>query len=301
MQPQRSSYKKGLLFAISAYFIWGIFPLYWKMLDKIPATQILAHRIVWSFVFLAIVIFISRNRKFLQYLKNKRIMLLLTASAILIAANWGIYIYAVNSNQIVEASLGYYINPIVNIALGMIFLNEKLNRIQTLAVLFALAGLVYLTIEVGRLPVISLLLAITFGLYALVRKKANLQSMAGLLIETMILVPVALIYLWAVDYSGNGAFMHQPALTNWLLVLAGPVTAIPLFLFGIAAPKIPLSTMGFIQYFSPTIQLIIAVVVFNENFSHANLISFVLVWIGLALYSYSLLRQFRKRKIISRM
>lgn len=228
-------------------------------------------------------------------------MLLLTASAILIAANWGIYIYAVNSNQIVEASLGYYINPIVNVALGMIFLNEKLNRIQSLAVLFALAGLVYLTIEVGRLPVISLLLAITFGLYALVRKKANLQSMPGLLIETMILVPIALIYLWAVDYSGNGAFMHQPALTNWLLVLAGPVTAIPLFLFGIAAPKIPLSTMGFIQYFSPTIQLIIAVVVFNENFSHANLISFVLVWIGLALYSYSLLRQFRKRKIISRM
>lgn len=271
------------------------------MLDKIPATQILAHRIVWSFVFLAIVIFISRNRKFMQYLKNKRIMLLLTTSAILIAANWGIYIYAVNSNQIVEASLGYYINPMVNIALGMIFLNEKLNRIQTLAVLFALAGLVYLTIEVGRLPVISLLLAITFGLYALVRKKANLQSMPGLLIETMILVPVALIYLWAVDYSGNGAFMHQSALTNWLLVLAGPVTAIPLFLFGIAAPKIPLSTMGFIQYFSPTIQLIIAVVVFNENFSHANLISFVLVWIGLALYSYSLLRQFRKRKIISRM
>lgn len=301
MQPQRSSYKKGLLFAVSAYFIWGIFPLYWKMLDKIPATQILAHRIVWSFVFLAIVVFISRNQNFRQYLKNKKIMLLLTVSAILISANWGIYIYAVNNKQIVEASLGYYINPMVNIALGMIFLKERLNRIQTLAVLFALSGLVYLTIEVGRLPVISLFLAITFGLYALVRKKANLQSMPGLLIETMVLAPVAIIYLWMTEQSGSGAFMHQSTLTNLLLILAGPVTAIPLFLFGIAAPKIPLSTMGFIQYFSPTIQLLIGVLVFKETFTHANFISFVLVWLGLALYSYSLLRQFRKRKIVSKL
>ena len=225
-------------------------------------------------------------------------MLLLSASAILIAANWGIYIYAVNNHQIVEASLGYYINPMVNIALGMLFLKERLNRVQMLAVLFALTGLIYLTTEAGRVPIISLLLAITFGLYALVRKKANLQSMPGLLIETIILAPVAIIYLWIADRSGNGAFMHQSILTNILLILAGPVTAIPLFLFGIAAPKIPLSTMGFIQYFSPTIQLIIGVIIFKENFTHANFISFLLVWIGLALYSYTLLKQFHKRKII---
>lgn len=295
MQPQGSSYKKGLLFAVSAYFIWGIFPLYWKLLEKIPATQILAHRIVWSFVFLAAIIFISRNQNFRQYLKDGRIMLLLTVSAILIAANWGIYIYAVNNHQIVEASLGYYINPIVNIALGMLFLKERLNKIQVVALLFALAGLSYLTFQLGRLPVISLVLAVTFGLYALVRKKANLQSMPGLLIETMVLAPVAVIYLWMADSAGNGAFLHQSTFIDILLVLAGPVTAIPLFLFGIAATKIPLSTMGFIQYFSPTIQLLIGVLIFKEDFTHAELISFLLVWAGLALYSYSVVRKLRKR------
>ena len=296
MQPG-SSYKKGLLFALAAYFIWGIFPLYWKMIDHIPAMQILAHRILWSFVFLAIIIVIGRNQNFLQYLKNKRVMLLLTASAILIAANWGIYIYAVNNNQIVEASLGYYINPIINVMLGMLFLKERLNKIQVAALLFALAGIAWLTFSVGKLPVISLLLAFTFGFYALIRKKANLQSMPGLLIETMVLVPVALAYLLFIAKAGSGAFLSGSVQDDIFLIVAGPVTAIPLFLFGIAAPKIPLSTMGFIQYFSPTIQLLIGVIIFNEPFTHANLVCFVLVWAGLALYSYSVVRQIRKNRL----
>lgn len=291
-----SSYKKGLLFAVAAYFIWGIFPLYWKLLDQIPAVQILAHRIVWSFVFLAIIIMFSRDQSFRQYVQNKKVWWVLSLSAIFIACNWGIYIYAVNNEQIVEASLGYYINPIVNIALGIIFLKERLTRMQALAVAFALAGLAYLTIEMGRLPVISLLLALSFGIYALVRKKANLRSLPGLFIETLILVPVALAYLWFADRSGTGAFLHQSMLTNVLLILAGPVTAMPLFLFGIAATKIPLSTMGFIQYFSPTIQLLIGVVVFKETFTNANFISFALVWIGLAIYSYSIARQMHVRR-----
>ena len=296
MSQDIRSYKSGLVFAVTAYFIWGIFPLYWKMLDKVSAIEILAHRIVWSFLFLSLVVSASRNQNFFQYLKNKRAMLLLSTSAVLIAANWGIYIYAVNNHQIVEASLGYYINPIVNITLGVIFLKESLNRMQVWALFFAVAGLVFLTVEIGKLPVVSLLLAVTFGLYGLVRKKANLQSMPGLLIETMVLAPVAIIYLWMGHNSGSGAFLHQGILTSVLLILAGPVTAVPLFLFGIAATRIPLSTMGFIQYFSPTIQLLIGVLVFKEEFTQANLISFSLVWMGLALYSYSLVKQFRNRK-----
>lgn len=294
-QNHSQSYTRGLILAVLSYLIWGVFPLYWKLLTQVPATQILAHRIVWSFALLAAIIFFTRNKKVREYLKNPKIFITLFLTAIFIGLNWGIYIYAVNNNHIVEASLGYYINPIVTVLLAIIFLKERMNRLQILAVLFALAGLIYLTIEIGRLPIISIILALTFAIYALLRKKANLQSMPGLMIETMILTPIALGYLLFANHQGSGAFGHISMFVNVLLVFAGPVTTLPLYLFGVAAPKIPLSTMGFIQYLSPSMQLLLGVIIFKEPFTHANLVCFALVWIGLGLYSYSILRTIRRR------
>jgi len=183
----------------------------------------------------------------------------------------------------------------VNVLLGVVFMKERLSRIQVIAVVFAFAGVSYLTIHYGRIPVISLILAFSFGLYGLIRKKANLQSMPGLMVETLLLAPVALWYLWHVNTLGTGAFGHYSRLYDILLMLGGPVTAIPLFWFGIAATRIPLSTLGFIQYLSPTIQLLIGIFVFSEPFDTAYLISFGLVWIGLGIYTYSVIQAMKRR------
>ena len=292
---QQKLYKTGLLYAIMSYCTWGVFPLYWKMLLHVPPQQILAHRIVWSLFFLLILLAWRRDRVFIQYLSSPRTLGLLLLTATLIGGNWFTYIYAVNNNHIVDSSLGYYINPMVNILLGMVFLKERLSRIQAIAVAFAFAGVAYLTFHYGRIPIISLVLAFSFGLYGLLRKKANLQSMPGLMVETLLLAPVALWYLWHVNSMGSGAYGHYSLLTDILLMLGGPVTAIPLFWFGIAATRIPLSTLGFIQYLSPTLQLLIGIFVFREPFDTAYLISFSLVWTGLGIYTYSVIRGMQRR------
>ncbi|MEI8047602.1 MAG: EamA family transporter RarD [Bacteroidota bacterium] len=293
---QQKLYKSGLVYALLSYGIWGVFPLYWKMLLHVPPQQILAHRIVWSLLFLLIVLAWRRDRVFLHYLTSPRILGILLLTSALIGGNWFVYIYAVNNNHIVDASLGYYINPIVNILLGVVFLKERLSRLQIIAVSFAFAGVAFLTFHYGKLPVISLVLAFSFGLYGLLRKKANLQSMPGLMVETLLLAPVALWYLWHMNTLGTASFGHESLLADILLVTGGPVTALPLFWFGIAATRIPLSTLGFIQYLSPTIQLLIGIFVFSEPFSAAYLISFGLVWTGLGIYTYSIIRALRLRK-----
>ncbi len=295
-QQTRKTYVSGLLYALACYTTWGIFPLYWKMLAQVPSEQILAHRIVWSVVFLLAMLFVLRNRHFLLYLKQPRILGLLFLTGVLVGSNWFVYIYAVNHSHIVEASLGYYINPLVNVSLGVLFLKERLNRLQILALVFALAGVTWLTFHVGHVPWISLYLAVSFALYGLFRKKANLESLPGLLIETLLLSPMALYFLWFVNQQGAGIFLHTSWLTDVLLILGGPVTAIPLFWFGKAATRIPLSTMGFIQYLSPTLQLIIGLLVFREPFSAVYLASFGLVWIGLMIFSISLMRDYRERR-----
>ncbi len=292
---QQKLYKTGLVYALVCYCTWGVFPLYWKLLSQIPPQQILAHRIVWSLLFLLIILAIRREKVFIQYLSSPRTLGLLIPTAALIGGNWFTYIYAVNNNHIVDASLGYYINPMVNVLLGVVFLKERLSRIQVIAVSFAFAGVAYLTLHYGKLPLISLFLAFSFGLYGLFRKKANLQSMPGLMVETLLLAPVALWYLWHVEIQGTGAFMHYSGLLDLLLILGGPITAIPLFWFGIAATRIPLSTLGFIQYLSPTIQLLIGIFVFSEPFDTAYLISFGLVWTGLGIYTYSVIRGIKQR------
>lgn len=294
-REQQKTYKSGLIYALLSYSIWGIFPLYWKLLLHVPPQQILAHRIVWSLIFLMIILAWRRDKVFLKYLFSPRTLGILILTASLIGGNWFAYIYAVNSNHIVDASLGYYINPIVNVLLGLIFLKERLTKIQVIAVAFAFAGVAYLTFHYGRIPILSLFLAFSFGLYGLLRKKANLQSMPGLMVETLLLAPVALWYLWHMNLFGAGAFGHYSTLTNVLLMLGGPVTAIPLFWFGIAATRIPLSTLGFIQYLSPTLQLLIGILIFREPFSPAYMISFGLVWTGLGIYSYSVIKGIRQR------
>ena len=292
--PQQKLYKSGLAYALLSYSTWGIFPLYWKMLSSVPPQQILAHRVVWSLLFLFIILAWRRERVFLSYLTSSRTLGILLLTGALIGSNWFVYIYAVNNSHIVDASLGYYINPMVNILLGVVFLRERLNRMQLVAVAFAFAGVTYLTIHIGRLPIISLYLAVSFALYGLLRKKANLSSMPGLMVETLLLSPVALWYLWHVNSTGIGLFAHESLLCDALLIIGGPVTAFPLFWFGIAATRIPLSTLGFIQYLSPTLQLLLGLVVFHEAFDAVYLVSFALVWTGLGIYTYSVARGMKR-------
>jgi chloramphenicol-sensitive protein RarD len=261
----------------------------------VPPQQILAHRIVWSMLFLFIILAWRRERLFLNYLTSPRTLGILMLTGALIGGNWFIYIYAVNNNHIVDASLGYYINPMVNILLGVVFLKERLSRIQLIAVAFAFAGVAYLTVHYGKLPIISLFLAFSFGLYGLLRKKANLQSMPGLMVETLLLAPVALWFLWHVNSIGSGSFTHYSVFTDLLLILGGPVTALPLFWFGIAATRIPLSTLGFIQYLSPTLQLLLGIFIFKEPFNAAYLVSFGLVWTGLGIYTYSVIKGMNRK------
>jgi chloramphenicol-sensitive protein RarD len=295
-KTRNSQYISGLMLALLCYASWGIFPIYWKILKEVPSDQILAHRIVWSFVFLAILLTALRNKMVFKYLANWRVAGLLLITGTLVCSNWGVYIYAVNHDRIVDTSLGYYMNPMVNVLLGVIFLKEKLGRLQQLAVLFAIAGIVCLTIYVGRLPWISVFLAFSFGTYGLLRKKANLESLPALLIETMLLTPLALGYLFLAEHHGTGSFMHGSWLISVLLIIGGPVTALPLYWFGKAATRIPLSTIGFIQYLSPTIALLIGIFVYGEPFKTPYIIAFAMVWTGLVLFSISIIRDYRLLK-----
>jgi len=256
--------------------------------------QILAHRIIWSMLFLGLGLVILRNKKTFQYLTSYKTIVLLTITGFIIGINWLVYIYAVNNNHIVDASLGYYINPMVNILLGMIFLKERLSKIQAVAVVLAFVGVGIITFDYGKPPWVSLCLALTFGIYSLIRKKTAFDALPGLFIETLMLTPIAICFLWLLETKGSVVF-HYSWQTDILLILAGPVTAVPLFFFGFAVPRIPLSTIGFIQYLSPTIQLLIGVFIFREPFKPAYFTSFILIWLGLALYSYSLIKGIKKR------
>jgi len=277
---------KGILAGIGAYLLWGLFPIYWRWLERDPAIEILAHRMVWSLVFMVAVLAVQKEwRWMVQALHNRRTVLIYTLAAILLSLNWYTYIWAVNAGYVVEASLGYFINPLVNFLLGVIFLGEKLRAGQVAAVILAGAGVVYLTVSYGSLPWISLVLASSFGLYGLIKKTAPLESMHGFSLETLVLFLPALGYLVYRDVSGIGAFGHQGVTTTILLALAGPVTSIPLLMFGYSARKIPLSMLGFIQYITPTLQFLLGVFVYFEPFPQARLVGFCIIWLALLVYS----------------
>ena len=291
LNPKKLSYNQGIVYALACYAIWGLFPIFWKAITGVPAVNVLAHRIVWSFAFLLIWVLLTNRQTFINYIKQPRLLLRLGLAGFVVSANWGIYIYAVESNHIIEAGLGYYINPLVNVFLGYMFLKERLATMQKVAVILALIGVTYFTISYGKFPWISLALAVTFGLYGLLKKKANLESMPALTVETMMVCPFALAFLYYTSESSIAiSFFPSSATTSLLLVLSGIVTAIPLFWFGKSAQVIPLSTMGFIQYLCPTLQLLLGVFIYGESFGMEYLVCFAFVWTGLVFYTISILR-----------
>jgi chloramphenicol-sensitive protein RarD len=291
---------KGILAGIGAYLLWGLFPVYWRWLEQDPAIEILAHRMVWSLVFMATILTLQKEWGWLATaVRTRRTLVTYILAAILLSLNWYIYIWAINAGYVVEASLGYFINPLVNFLLGVIFLGEKLRPGQVAAVTLAGLGVVYLTVSYGSLPWISLALAITFGLYGLIKKTASLESMHSFSLETLVLFLPALGYLFYRNAQGIGAFGHQGWLITLLLVLAGPVTAIPLLLFGYSARKIPLSMLGFIQYITPTMQFLLGVFVYFEPFPKTRLVGFCIIWLALLVYSFEGVYNNRKQKASS--
>jgi len=276
---------RGILNGLGAYILWGMFPLYWKFLQQVPALQIIGHRITWSFVLLAFVILLKGQWKdFRVSVSSLKIFLIYFTASALLSVNWFIYVWGVNSGRIVEASLGYFINPIFCVMLGMIFFHERLRLFQWIPVILATAGVIYLTLQYGRVPWIAITLAFTFGLYGLVKKLAPLDSLFGLTFETAIAFPLALAYLVFAGISGTGSFPSEDNLSNILLIGTGVVTSVPLLLFASAARQIPLTMIGILQFISPTIQFLIGVLVYNENFDRSDMIGFGLVWTALIIF-----------------
>ena len=285
----------GLFCVLSAYLLWALFPFYFKALDSVSALEILSHRIVWSLVFALIVLFFMRRWQWLRQLfVTPKIFLYFAASSLFIAVNWGVYIYAVLTGVVIDASFGYFINPLVTVLLGAVCLRERLRPVQWACVGIAAAAVIFMTISRGHLPLISLVLATSFGFYGLVRKIAPLGSLEGFSLESAMLFPFALAYLVYLAGTGEMVFLNHTAETDWLLLAAGPITAVPLLLFASGARRIPYSVLGIAQYSSPTIQFFIAIYAFNEPLSMQQLFAFGLIWIAVALFTAESILWYRK-------
>jgi chloramphenicol-sensitive protein RarD len=276
----------GILSAALAFFLWGLFPLYFHALQAVPPLQILAHRMLWSLLFLLIVLAIRRQWAWLAIVRQPRVLASFVASAFLLSANWLVYIWSVNNGHVIEASLGYFITPLVNIMFGFVLLKERLRPGQWGAVGIAALGVAWLTWQTGTVPWIALALAASFGAYGLMRKTAALGALEGLTLETMVLFPLAAAYVAWLSWHGQNAFITTPSdSTRLLLIAAGPLTAIPLLLFAAGARKIPLSVLGLLQYLAPTLQFLLGVWVFHEAFSRERLVGFAVIWAALVLYA----------------
>jgi chloramphenicol-sensitive protein RarD len=285
----------GAIFGAAAFLIWGISPLYWKTLTAVPALEIVAHRIVWSFLLLLpLIVFRKRWKEFLLTLTNWRSMAILVVTSLFVSCNWLVYIWSINNDFLLQASLGYYINPLVNVLLGTLFLKERLRPFQGLAVLLAASGVLYLTIFYGQFPWIACVLAFTFGLYGLIRKVINVSSLVGLTVETFLLTAPALGYLIYLGMIGSAAFFKVSLQIDLLLIGTSIVTALPLLLFAMSARRVRLTTLGFLQYIAPSCMLVMAVFVYLETFRMEQLISFVLIWTALAVYSIDSLVHYRR-------
>lgn len=290
--------KKGILLAAGAYGCWGLVPIYWRLLHGIPATQLLAHRILWSFVTLLIIVLILRQwNKFKKEALSLRILGIYLIAAMLITINWLTYVWAVNAGHIVETSLGYFINPLLSMLFGVVFFREKLRLWQWIPVGLAFIGVTYLTIVHGSLPWIALTLAGSFAIYGIVKKIAPLGSLFGLMLETCILVIPATLYLFFADRAGVGAFAHTGWEKDLLLIGAGVITTFPLLMFASAAQQIPLSWIGILQFISPTLQFLCGVVIFREGFSHTQLIGYGMVWIALTMFALESFAAYRARSV----
>ena len=293
MAKNRSEYSLGLLFGFSSYILWGLFPLYWPLLEPANPLEIVSHRAVWTLVFCLIVLALTKQiHSTIKILKNPKKMVGLLATTILISINWITYIWATNNGHVVEAALGYYINPLVIIAFGVLLLHEKLRPLQWIAVAIAAVGVVILTIDYGRLPWVAIALALSWGSYGLIKKKLDLGALDGLAIETLIsLIPYG-FYLLYLGHQGTGQFGHKTTLTL-LLIAAGAITAIPLLLFNGSTTRLPYSTIGLLQYITPTIQFSIGVWLRHENMPTARWVGFIVIWLALFALGTDLVRSSR--------
>ncbi|RRV04811.1 EamA family transporter RarD [Pseudomonas sp. v388] len=293
---QTANLRRGYILGLSAYIIWGLFPIYFKAIASVPALEIIIHRVLWSALCGSLLLLFWKHPGWWRELRdNPQRLAVLALSGTLIAANWMVYVWAVNNGRMLEASLGYYINPLINVLLGMLLLGERLRRMQWLAVGLAATGVAQQVWQVGSLPWVSLMLALTFGFYGLIRKKAPVSALPGLVVETWMLVPLALAWL----LFNPMAMSAQPEFWTtsqalWLAA-AGPVTLVPLVCFNAAARHLPYTTLGFLQYLAPTLVLILAVALYDEHLSPSTLITFAFIWAGLAIYSVDAWLNLRRR------
>lgn len=276
--------KKGILYGIGAYVAWGFFPIYWKFLHHVPAIQLIGHRIIWSFLLLVLVIMAGKQWHEFRTLVTVRVLRIYTVAALLIGVNWFMYVWAVNHEFIVETSLGYFINPLISVLLGVIILKERLRKMQWIPVALAAIGVTYLALVYGRLPYIALSLAFSFGLYGLVKKLSPLGALFGLTVETGILFVPAVGYLIFTEASQTAAFLHTDLTSDLLMIGAGVVTTIPLLMFASAARSVPLWVIGLMQYIAPTLQFLIGIFIYKEPFSRNQLSGFGIVWIALIFF-----------------
>lgn len=294
--------RQGIFLAIGAYTMWGIAPIYFKTISEVSPLEILSHRIVWSFFLLAALVHFGRRwRNVRDVVKSKQKMLYLLATSLLVGGNWLIFIWAVNSNHMLDASLGYYINPLINVLLGMLFLGERLRRLLWFAVALAACGVLVQLIAFGSVPVVAIGLACSFGFYGLLRKKVNLEAQTGLFIETLILLPAAAIYLMVIADTATSNLTNNPLNLNLLLVAAGIITTLPLLCFTGAATRLKLSTLGFFQYIGPSLMFLLAVLVYGEAFTADKAITFAFIWGALVVFSFDGLKtnkQSRKSALV---
>ncbi|MGB1236876.1 MAG: EamA family transporter RarD [Pseudomonadales bacterium] len=292
---QKSEFSQGVFYALAAYILWGIAPLYFKAVDYVPADEILLHRIVWSCALLLVLVLLTGQVSAVKaLLKQPRQVITLTFTAVLVAANWLLFIWAVNNDRLLEASLGYYINPLLNVALGMIFLGERLPKMQLVAVFIACFGVLIEVFHYGSVPWVSLLLAVSFGVYGLFKKKVKLQAVTGLFVETAILTPAALLYWYGLD-SSTSSFSANTLNVNMMLIAAGVVTTLPLLAFSAAAVRIPFYMLGLFQYIGPSMMFAMAIFLYNEPLDQAKLTTFVFIWSALLLFTFDMWRQSKKK------
>ncbi|ENY72450.1 RarD protein [Aeromonas diversa CDC 2478-85] len=292
---QSPTQRQGVIFALSAYTLWGLAPIYFKLISQVPAGEILTHRVIWSFVLLLVLVLLKRQWPRVQaVLKRPRQLALLTLTSTLVGGNWLLFIWAINNGHMLDASLGYYINPLFNVVLGLWFLGERLRRLQWAAVALAALGVVVQLVAFGSLPWIALVLASTFAFYGLIRKKLALDALTGLLLETLIMLPAAAIYLWGIADSPTSHLGANPASLNLLLIAAGLVTTVPLLCFTAAATRLKLSTLGFFQYIGPSLMFILAVTQYGEPLLIDKTVTFACIWSALVLFSLDGLRSGRK-------
>ena len=294
-EDEQQRARQGILLAIGAYTMWGIAPMYFKSIAQVSPLEILSHRVIWSFFLLAALLHFGRHWRSVYHIaKDKTKIAYLIASSMLIGGNWLIFIWAVNSNHMLDASLGYYINPLINVLLGMVFLGERLRKLQWFAVVLAACGVLVQLIVFGSVPVVAIALAMSFGFYGLLRKKVSVEAQTGLFIETLVMLPAAAIYLLFIASSPTSNMLDNPMQLNTLLIAAGVITTLPLLCFTGAATRLKLSTLGFFQYIGPSLMFLLAVLIYGEPFTSDKAITFAFIWGALVVFSFDGLRNNRK-------